>query len=310
MRDEFSTPVTKEEKIEHTLHLYIDGGLTRRQMWSRLTKLAGGSAAAMAMLEDHGLAQVQPSVCPDGTRVAENDPSIVWEDITYPGEVGSLFGLLARPKDQAGPQPAVIVIHENRGLVEHIRDVTRRVAKAGFVALGIDLLSRQGGTRMFADDTARGAAYGRTDIGQRYNDIHLTMEWLQRQPFVVWDRIGAVGFCAGGGNILHGVMNGMNLQAAVPFYGSLPALPLPPVENITTPTLAIYSETDRNQANRIGELAGHMVNARVTFGIQLYKGTGHGFHNDTGAIYNAAAACDAWSKTIAFFNAHLRAPRA
>ena len=117
MRDEFSTPVTPEEKIDHMLHLYVDGGLTRRQMWLRLTKMVGGSAAAMAVLETHGLAQATSGVCPDGTRVAENDPAVVWEDVTYKGEVGSLFGLLARPANQAGPQPAVIVIHENRGSV-------------------------------------------------------------------------------------------------------------------------------------------------------------------------------------------------
>lgn len=310
MRDEFSTPITQDEKIEHTLHLYIDGGLTRRQMWSRLTKLAGGTAAAMATLESHGLAQVTSAACPAGIKVAEDDPAITWSDVSFTGEAGPLLGLLARPKNQTDPQPAIIVIHENRGLVEHIRDVTRRAAKAGFVALGIDLLSRQGGTRNFPDDTARGAAYGRTQIGERYNDIFMTIEYLQKQDFVVGDRIGAIGFCAGGGNIIHGVMNGMPLQAAVPFYGGLPAVPLPPPSMVTTPLLAIYSDNDRNQANRIGELAGHMANARVTFGIQLYKGTGHGFHNDTGAIYDPVAACDAWSKAMEFFNAHLRAPRA
>ncbi|MFN7919526.1 MAG: dienelactone hydrolase family protein [Bryobacteraceae bacterium] len=292
------------------LHLYVDGGLTRRQMWSRLTKLAGGSAAAMTILEGHGLAQVQTQACPAGIKVAENDPAVQWQDITYPGEAGNLFGHLARPAGQRDPQPAVIVVHENRGLVEHIRDVTRRAAKAGFVALGVDLLSRQGGTGQFKDDTERGLAYGRTETGQRFNDIAMSVEYLQRQPFVVWDRIGIIGFCAGGGNIIHAVMNRMNLQAAVPFYGGLPAVPLPPAEDITTPMLAIYSETDRAQAGRIGELANHMVNARVTFGIQLYKGTGHGFHNDTGAVYNPEAACDAWAKAMAFFNTHLRAPRA
>ena len=310
MRDEFSTPITKDEKIEHTLHLYIDGGLTRRQMWSRLTKLAGGTAAAMATLESHGLAQVTTAACPAGIKVAEDDPAITWSDVSFTGEAGPLLGLLARPKNQTDPQPAIIVIHENRGLVEHIRDVTRRAAKAGFVALGIDLLSRQGGTRNFPDDTARGAAYGRTQIGERYNDIFMTIEYLQKQDFIVGDRIGAIGFCAGGGNIIHGVMNGMPLQAAVPFYGGLPAVPLPAPAMVTTPMLAIYSDTDRNQAARIGELANHMANARVTFGIQLYKGTGHGFHNDTGAIYDPVAACDAWAKAMAFFNTHLRAPRA
>ncbi len=309
MRDEFSIPVTEEEKIHHMLHLYVDGGLSRRQMWTRLTKMVGGSAAAMAVLETHGLAQINTSVCPAGIKVAENDPAITWEDVTYQGESGPLFGILARPANQVGLLPAVIVIHENRGLVEHIRDVTRRAAKAGYIALGIDLLSRQGGSKSFANDTLLAAAYGRTTIGERYNDISLSIEYLQRVRNVVWDRIGAVGFCAGGGNIIHGVLNGINLQAAVPFYGGLPAIPLPPATMINTPTLAIYSDTDRNQAVRIGELTNHMVNARVTFGVQLYKDSAHGFHNDTGAAYNPTAACDAWAKTLDFFNTHLKGPR-
>ncbi len=310
MRDEFSTPVTEEEEIDHMLHLYVDGGLSRRQMWGRLTKMVGGSAAAMAVLETHGLAQVTTGVCPAGIRVEENDPAIVWQDVTYPGEKSPLFGLLARPANQVGLLPAVVVIHENAGLTDHIRDVTRRAAKAGYIALGIDLLSRQGGTKIFPDATTRGAAYGRTTVGERFNDIALSIEYMQTVPNVVWDRIGAVGFCAGGGNLIHGVINGMNLQAAVPFYGALPNAVLPPPERTVTPTLAIYSDTDRNQAVRIGELSNHLVNARVTFGVQLYKGTGHGFHNDTGAAYNPQAACDAWSKTLDFFNTHLRAPRA
>jgi carboxymethylenebutenolidase len=200
------------------------------------------------------------------------------------------------------------VIHENRGLVEHIRDVTRRVAKAGYVALGVDLLSRQGGTGAFATDQLRTAAYGRTVEAERYNDIHSAIEYLQRNEMVIWDRIGAVGFCAGGGNIFYGHYWNMPWQAAVPFYGSPPAT-LPPASQLKAPLLAIFSETDRRQADAIPALAASLVESRITFGIHLYKGTGHGFHNDTGAIYNAEAACDAWAKTLEFFKTHLRAPR-
>lgn len=307
MRDEFSTPITTEEKTESLIHLYIDGGLKRRDLVSRLAKLLGGTAAAMTAIESAGLAQVQQFACPDGVKVAESDPAIQWENVTFPGDGFAMRGLLARPRNQSEPQPAVIVIHENRGLVEHIRDVTRRVAKAGYVALGIDLLSRQGGTEQFTDDTARGAAYGRTLQPERYNDIFMAIEWLQKQQFVVWDRIGAVGFCAGGGNIFHGAFNNMPLQAAVPFYGT-PPNPLP-ANTVTTPLLCIFSDNDRNQAARIPDLSAALVNSRVTFGIHLFKGTGHGFHNDTGAIYNPTAACEAWTKTLEFFQIHLRAPR-
>jgi len=307
MRDEFSTPITQDEKKESLIHLYVDGGLKRRDVVRQLAKLLGGTGAAMAALQSAGLGQVVQQACPDNIKVSESDPAIQWQNVTYQNDGVAIKALLARPANQTDPQPAVIVIHENRGLVEHIRDVTRRAAKAGFVALGIDLISREGGADAITDDVQRGAAYGRTTESNRYNDMYCAVEYLQKQPFVVWDRIGTVGFCAGGGNILFGVYNKMPLQAAVTFYGTPPPNPLP--GDVTTPMLCIYSETDRNQAVRIGDLANSLVNSRVTFGIQVFKGTGHGFHNDTGAAYNPKAACEAWAKTIDFFNTHLRAPR-
>lgn len=319
MHEEFGTPRTREEKIESLIHQYVDGGLHRRDLIRRLTRLTGGVAAAFAMLETAGLAQVQPPASADDVRVGENDPAIEWRDVTYPGKAGTLLALLAYPKAYSrvtrgranglpGPQPAVLVIHENRGLVEHARDVTRRMAKAGFVALGIDLLSRQGGTAAFDNDTARTQAYGRTVQEERFDDMNSALDYLRKLDIVVPDRIGAIGFCAGGGNIFYAIYNQMSLQAAVPFYGT-PPNPLPPPERVTTPTLGIFSETDRNQAVRIPGLAESLVTARVTFGVHVYKGTAHAFFNDTGAVYNKPMAIDAWAKTLEFLNTHLRAPR-
>jgi carboxymethylenebutenolidase len=318
MREEFGPPRTKEEKIHSLIHLYVDGGLNRRDLMRRLARLAGGTAAAAAVLETAGLTVVRPLAAADDVRVSENDPAIEWKDVSFPGQAGSVLGLLAAPRpysaprrgrapaNPTGPQPGVLVIHENRGLVEHIRDVTRRVAKAGFVALGIDLLSRQGGTAAFADDNARAQAYSRTTQTQRHEDMQSAVEYLRKQPNVVADRVGAIGFCAGGGNILYSVYNGLSLQAAVPFYGTPPD-PLTPT--VTTPLLCNYSENDRAQAARIAALADSLVAAHITFGIHLYKGTNHAFFNDTGPAYNEAAALEAWVKTIQFVNTHLRAPR-
>lgn len=319
MREEFGTPKTREDRIDSLIHLYVDGGLNRRDLIRRLARLTGGVAAAAAVLETAGLAQVAPPANADDIRVSENDPAIQWRNVSFPGQAGQIQALLAYPRFQpgqrgrravavSGPQPGVMVIHENRGLVEHIRDVTRRVAKAGFVALGVDLLSRQGGTAAFADDTARGQAYGRTLQTERHEDMQSAVEYLRKQENVVSDRVGAIGFCAGGGNILYSVYNGLALQAAVPFYGT-PPNPLPPAERLTTPLLCIYSENDRNQAARIPELSESLVTARVTFGVHVYKGTSHAFFNDTGAVYNRPAAVDAWARTIDFLDRHLRAPR-
>ena len=318
MREEFGTPRTKEEKIESLIHLYVDGGLNRRDLMRRLARIAGGGAAAAALLDNAGLAQTTTPANADDLRVSENDPTIAWRDVAFPGQVGNVMGLLAWPRPFArgrrlqangatGPDPAVIVIHENRGLVEHTRDVTRRMAKAGFVAFGIDFLSRQGGSASFADDNARAAAYGRTLQTERHEDLRSAVEYLQRQENVVADRIGAIGFCAGGGNIFYSVYNGLTLQAAVPFYGT-PPNPLPAVA-VATPLMCIFSDTDRNQAARIPDLSNSLVTSRVTFGVHVYKGTAHAFFNDTGAVYNRPAAVDAWAKTIAFLNTHLRAPR-
>lgn len=320
MREEFGPARTKEEKIESLIHLYVDGGLNRRDLIRRLGRLTGGVAAAAAMLETAGLSVAQSPAPADDVRVAESDPAIEWKDVSFPGKAGLVFGLLAGPRpytgprrgpvgpNRNGPHPAVLVIHENRGLVEHIRDVTRRVAKAGFIALGLDLLSRQGGTAAFPDDTARGAAYGRTLQTERHEDMESAVEYLRRQPNVVADRIGVLGFCAGGGNILYSVYNGLPFQAAVPFYGT-PPNPLPPPDRVTTPLLCIYSDNDRNQAARIPALSESLVSARVTFGIQLYKGTNHAFFNDTSPVYDRAAALDAWARTIDFLDTHLQAPR-
>ncbi len=246
---EFHAPRTRDEKIDHTIHDYVDGVLSRRSLVRRLTVLTGGAAAAMALLESEGLAQVSQQSCPAGIKVEENDKAVQWQDITYPSGQDTIMAHLARPAGQRDPQPAVLVLSENRGLTDHIRDVTLRVAKAGYVALGVDLLSRQGGTRKFPDDQAKIQAYGKTIPDERLQDMRTGIEYLQKQSFVKGDRVGAVGFCAGGGNVYASVFKGW-LQAGVAFYGT-PPNPLPPAENVKAAVLGIFSETDRNQATRI-----------------------------------------------------------
>ena len=202
--------------------------------------------------------------------------------------------------------PAVLVIHENRGLNDHIKDVTRRVARAGFVALGVDLLSRVGGTEAFPDPQAATQALNRITAAERLSDLRSALEFLKIADFVRPDRIGAVGFCFGGGLVFNLAFNAPELTAAVPYYGT-PPNPLPSWDNMNAKLLAIFSETDYNQNGRIPEIVTGMVQRRKTMGLHLYQGTAHGFHNDTSPIYNAAAAADAWSKTIAFLSTHLNA---
>jgi carboxymethylenebutenolidase len=223
-----------------------------------------------------------------------------------PGEAGQLFGYLALPKQARGElQPGVIVVHENRGLVDHIKDVTRRVAKAGFIGLSVDLLSRQGGIQQFPEPAQQTAAYNRTTQDQRRADLIATLDYMKRLDSIVFNRIGITGFCAGGGNVWDFAVNVPETAAAVPFYGTPAAVA--DVEKIRTPVLAVYAERDRNLTQAVLPVTDAMIRQQKTVGLLVYEGVGHAFHSDVSAAYNAVAAQDAWAQTIRFFNKWLRA---
>ncbi len=298
-----------DDPVHQLVHLYVDGAFGRRELWKRVAKYTGSMAAATVALGGFEELKAQPSPCPAGIKVPVDAEDIVVQDVEFIASDGAkLMAHLAYPKDMTEPQPGVIVIHENRGLVEHIRDVTRRTARAGFVAVGVDLLSRQGGVQAFPEPTQQTAAYGRTTVEQRRLDLIAALDYLKNSDRVVFDRIGVFGFCAGGGNTWDLIVNVPELKAAVPFYGAPPTVEA--LATIQTPVLAIYAETDRALTLRMAPIITEMITRQKAFGINIYQGVGHAFHNDTGAAYNAESACDAWSRTVGFFNKHLRAPRA
>lgn len=295
-----------KDPIQSLLHLFEDGALTRRDLVARLTKYTGSAAAAVAAIEQAGLAQTTDVTCPAGVQVSENDPAVISQLLTVHGEGGPLFVYQSLPADYASrPRAAVLVVHENRGLNQHIRDVTRRVAKAGFVAVGVDLLSRQGGTHTITDPEQQGAAYGRTTPEQRRQDMASALLTIRDQPYVRGDRLGAVGFCAGGGNVFDLAVNTDLLNASVVFYGAVPAREQ--LTNLQAPLLGIYAEVDSFTNGGLPTLLTALSSGRTRYALHVYENTGHAFHNDTSARYNPEAACDAWSKTIAFFNRHLNA---
>lgn len=296
-----------KDPLHELVHLYVDGAFDRRELVSRVTKLTGSLAAALVALGGFEELKAQPSACPGGIRVPEDAEDIVARDVEFTGPGGRTLGYYAYPKAIQGLQPGVIVIHENRGLVEHIRDVVRRTARAGFVAVGIDLLSRQGGTAQFTEPQQQTAAYNRTTQEQRREDIVAALDFLKFNEHVIYDRIGVFGFCAGGGNTWDLIVNIPEIAAAVPFYGAPPAIE--DLVKIQTPVLAMYAARDTALTNRMGPVMQEMLTRGKTFGFHVYEGVGHAFHNDTGAAYNAEAACDAWSKTVGFLNKFLRAPR-
>lgn len=296
--------------IAQLVHLYVDGAFSRRELVKRVTRHTGSAAAAVAALGGfEELRAEPPSEVPAGLRTAEVDPDIVAGDVNFPGEAGIVYGYSATPKRAyAELQPGLLIVHENRGLVEHIKDVTRRAAKAGFNALAVDLLSRQGGTAQFTEPTQQTAAYNRTTQPERRADLLAGLDYLKRLDTIVFDRIGITGFCAGGGNTWDFAVAFEEVGAAVPFYGTPPALE--DLERLKVPVLAIYAERDRTLTQRLLPVADAMIRLQKPFGMAVYEGVGHAFHNDTGANYNAEAAADAWKRAMAFFDKWLRRPRA
>lgn len=291
--------------IANLIHLYIDGAFSRRELVRRVAAHVGGTTAALAVLSAAGVPAAQAqTACPAGISIPENAPDLIGTDVSYPGEAGTLFGYLVRPRQMpADSVPAIIVIHENRGLVEHIRDVTRRAARAGFVSLGVDLLSRQGGTAQFTDPVQQTTAYNKTTQDERRADLFSALDYLKNRPDVRFNRIGTVGFCAGGGNVWDLAVNLPELAAAVAFYGAPP--PIDQLPNLRAPFLGHYAQLDSGTTGRMPPVITALLGAQKKFGITIYEGVGHAFHNDTGPAYDPTAACDAWAKTIAWFNKFL-----
>jgi len=304
------------KEIEELVHLYIDGAFNRRELVRRVARHTGSVAAAMAALQAFALPKRAAAQCPPDVRVPEDAPDIEAQMIDYPGPGGSVFGYLVRPREtgstpmraraqlQPSVRPAVLVIHENRGLNEHIKDVVRRVARAGYVGLGVDLISRLGGTHQFPDPVQAGSALNRVGAAAQLEDLLASVAYLKGLPVVQDGRIGVVGFCFGGGLCWTLAINSPDLSAVVPFYGTPPTVEQ--LDRVNTPLLGIYAETDRNLTLRMPGIVTGMLDRRKTFGFHIYDGVGHAFHNDTGAAYNRAAACDAWARTISFFDKHLR----
>jgi carboxymethylenebutenolidase len=240
----------------------------------------------------------QPPV--SGT-VLPDDPAIQAGPVEIPGGDATLMGYLARPSAE-GAYPVVLVCHENRGLTDHIQDVTRRFGKAGYVALAVDLLSRQGGTAAVGNDNVPGALGG-ISPDQFVADFVSGWHFLQGQPFAAAERVGMVGFCFGGGVTWLVATQMPELKAAVPFYGTPPAAD--EVPGIQAAVLAIYGENDQRITSTIPTIEAEMQQNGKVYEKVVYPGADHAFFNDTGSRYNAEAAQDAWARTLAWFGKYL-----
>ncbi len=233
--------------------------------------------------------------------VAEDDPAVQGSHVTFPSQGDEISGYLARPAAD-GVYPAILISHENRGLTPHIEDVARRFAKAGYVALAIDLLSREGGTASRDRDEVPGLL---TDAGpeRHVEDFRSGMVYLQGLDYVDPARIGMTGYCFGGGMTWRAATAIPELKAAVPFYG--PAPDLAAVPNIKAAVLGVYAEQDERINAGIADLEAALKAAGITYKINIYPGVNHAFHNDTGERYDETQATQAWEDTLAWFQQYL-----
>jgi carboxymethylenebutenolidase len=286
-----------DQKIIDLYDRFTHGGINRRAFLDRLAEIAGSSAAAMALL---------PLLQNDYARaamVAPDDARLVSERAAYDSPKGKIDGYLVRPKAK-GKRPAVLVIHENRGLNPHLEDVARRLASEGYLAYAVDLLSLVGGTPA-SEDAAR-ELHAKMNQDDAVAALVAGVSFLKRHAEST-GKVGAVGFCFGGMMINRLAVASPELDAGVAYYGR--QVPAALVPNIKAALLLHYAEHDDGVNSGIPAYEAALKANNKKFTMHTYPGTQHAFNNDTGAArYNEAAAKLAWSRTLAFFTENLGAP--
>lgn len=317
------TQTFRKYLIEEFYDDYREGEISRRTFIRRVAFLTGSMAATIAAMSAVGCKPIElpaatepmptdtpaaeqataapTSVPPTDPQsplsVAEDDPDVSASEVTFPSGSDEIMGYLARPATE-GVYPAILVCHENRGLNPHIEDVARRFAKNGYVALAVDLLSREGGTAAHDRDAVPGLL---TDAGadRHVGDFLAAADYLQTLDDVDGERLGMIGFCFGGGITWRVATALPTLKAAVPFYG--PAPEIDQVPNIQAAVLGVYAEQDERINAGIEPLQAALDAAGTTYQINIYPGVNHAFHNDTGQRYVEEQATQAWEDALAWF---------
>jgi carboxymethylenebutenolidase len=275
---------------------YVHGRMSKRAFLDHAAKYTVGGITAAAVLES-----LQPNYAL-AQQVPPDDPAIVTERVSYPSPQGNgeVSGLMARPAEATGPLPAVLVVHENRGLNPYIEDVVRRLGKAGYLALGPDGLTSLGGYPGSDEDGRE--MQSSLDPEKLMEDFFASFQYLVDHPDSTGS-VGAVGFCYGGGVCNALAVAFPNLAASVPFYGRQPEAA--DVAAIEAPLMLHYAELDeRVNAGWPAYEEALKANGK-TYEVFFYPGANHGFHNDTTPRYDAEAAELAWQRTLDFFDRHL-----
>ena len=289
-----SPQVTQEmiDLYDEYTHLTLD----RRRFFDHLTRVAGGTAAAYALLPvlENNYAQA--------AMVAPDDSRLTVERISFPGATGAVTGYLAKPADATGKLPAVLVIHENRGLNPYIEDVTRRMALEGFVALGVDFLSPAGGTP--ADEDEAREMIGQLDAGQTVQNAVAAVAYLGGRDDTT-GKVGSVGFCWGGAMSNQVAVHSPAISATVAYYGRQPSAEQ--AAQIKAPMMLHYAGLDERINAGIPDFKAALDANGVSYELFVYDNVNHAFNNDTNAArYDEKAAEVAWNRTVIFFKERLQ----
>ena len=276
---------------------YVHGMLSRREFLDRATKYAIGGFTAAAMLES-----LRPNYA-FAQQVLKDDSRIKTEYLSYesPQGSGTMRGYFARPANASAKLPGIVVIHENRGLNPYIEDVARRLAVANFVAFAPDALTPLGGYP--GDEEKAVKMFATLDVGKRTEDLMTGANTLKARPECT-GKIGAVGFCFGGGVANAMAVRMPDLAGAVPFYGAQPAAG--DVAKIKAPLMIHYAGLDERINAGWPAYEAALKENKVRYEMFMYANTNHGFHNDTTPRYDEAAAKLAWQRTLDFFNKNVR----
>ncbi|UOR05782.1 dienelactone hydrolase family protein [Hymenobacter aerilatus] len=284
-----------DQRIINLFDEYTHAPLSRKEFLERLTKLVGSTALAAT-----ALAALEPGYAQAATIDTTAD-DLLTETVTWPGAAGvTMKGYLAQPKKKK-KRGAVVVIHENRGLTPHIQDVTRRVAQAGYLALGVDALSEFGGTPANEDEGRQ--LIGKLDADKTLQNYLAALAYLRARPDCN-GRTGCVGFCWGGAMANKLATHDPKLDAAVAYYGTQPKAE--DVPNIKARLLLHYAGLDERVNAGIPAYEAALKAANIPYQLYVYEGVNHAFNNDTSpARYNAAAAQLAWQRTLELFKKQL-----
>jgi len=283
-----------ENNITKLYSEYKEGKTSRRSFLKKLTLVTGSSAAALAILP------VLKDI--DSLDSIQDNDEPVSQFVKYPAPKMEIRAFLAHPKN-GEKFPAVVVIHENRGLQPHIQDVTKRFAKEGFLALAPDGLTPVGGTP--EDDQARATELIRSlDNDDTVNNFVAAVKYLKTHPLST-GKVGCTGFCWGGAMTNQVAVNSPDLDAAIPYYGRQPNTE--DVAKIKAPIMAHYAENDPGINAGIEAFEEELKKQKKDYQIFIYEGTAHAFNNDTNLErYNAEAAKLSWSRTVSFFKEKLK----